>query len=87
MLVIYYIVSNNTKLIVSISVCVNNCINRDDGDYQSCYTCHGFVKCSNKIIHYMNCSVGHPNKPLMWDNIKRRCDETSHTCDPTYIIY
>lgn len=91
MSVIYYkassLIVTTLILFFSITVCVNNCTGRDDGDYQSCYTCDGFVKCSNKILFNMNCSVGHANKPLLWDNIKRTCDETSPTCDPTYILY
>lgn len=91
MSVIYYkassLIVTTLILFFSITVCVNNCTGRLDGDYQSCYTCDGFVKCSNNILFNMNCSVDLANKPLLWDNIKRTCEKTSPTCDPTYILY
>lgn len=91
MSVIYYKASSRIvttlTFIFSITVCVNNCTNHPDGDYQSCYTCDGYVSCGGHVLYNRNCSGGHPNKPLLWDNIKGTCEETSHTCDPTYILY
>lgn len=70
---------------ISITVCVNNCTNRVDGYYQSCYTCYGYVICSNGLLYNINCSVFSENKPLLWDNIKSRCEISSSTCDPDYL--
>lgn len=66
-------------------MCVNNCTNRNDGQYQSCFTCHGFVSCSNGVLYNNTCSEFLENQPLVWDNIIRRCDVRSSTCDPDYL--
>lgn len=78
--------TNSIYTLIYSAFCTNNCTGRDDGNYQSCYTCHGYVSCSNGNIYNMSCAQNHENKPpLLWNNIERRCEETSPTCDPTYI--
>ena len=62
--------------------CVSDCSGMPNGDYQSCKTCEGFVSCSNGHYHEMPCAPNHPGeKPLVWDDVKKRCEWTSSTCD------
>ena len=35
--------------------CVSTCKNQKDGDYQSCDTCDGFVKCSGGRLFKFDC--------------------------------
>jgi len=56
--------------------CVSSCENMEDGDYQSCKTCDGFVKCSNGRLFEMDCAAG----GLVWDDIVKRCEWESSTC-------
>ena len=58
------------------SECVSSCGDRPNGDYQSCETCNGFVTCSNGEPYERPC----PAK-LVWDDVKKRCEATSTTCD------
>lgn len=78
-------IHNTIYTMIHSSICVNNCTNRVDGYYQSCYTCYGYVICSNGLLYNINCSVFSENKPLLWDNIKSRCEISSSTCDPDYL--
>lgn len=71
-------------LIVYVTVCVNNCTGRIDGDYQSCSTCYGYVTCSGKVLYHRPCQNGHPGKPLVWDEVQKGCDEHFRTCHPVH---
>ncbi|XP_052720482.1 uncharacterized protein LOC128192079 [Crassostrea angulata] len=53
-------------------VCVHNCTNHDDGDYQSCNTCNGYVSCGGHVLLNRDCP-----STLVWDN--------SSTCDPKHL--
>ena len=62
--------------------CVSDCKGMANGDYQSCKTCVGFVSCSNGRYFDMPCAPNHPGqKPLVWDDVKKRCEWTSSTCN------
>ena len=64
--------------------CVSDCSGMSDGDYQSCKTCEGYVTCSNGYYFDRPCAPNHPGaKPLVWDDVKKRCEWTSTTCPPT----
>lgn len=78
-------IHNTIYTMIHSSICVNNCTNRGDGDYQSCYTCHGYVSCSSGVLRNGTCQNFSKNKPLLWDNIKGRCEMSSYTCDPDYL--
>lgn len=56
--------------------CVDQCYNICDGDYQSCWTCKGYVTCANRILWRRNCSDSH----LVWDDNTKRCESVSNTC-------
>lgn len=79
--------SDNTNFKVSFTVCVNNCTDHENGDFQSCYTCYEYVSCGGGVLYNRSCQDSGRDKPLVWDNIKRRCVYNSPTCDPTYILY
>ena len=62
--------------------CVKDCSGMPNGDYQSCYTCERFVSCSNGHYYDMPCAPTHPgHPPLVWDDVKKRCEWTSSTCN------
>ncbi|XP_065941126.1 uncharacterized protein [Magallana gigas] len=69
---------------VQLLVCVSNCTGRDNGDYQSCSTCHGYVSCSNEVLSDRPCQNGYPGKPLIWDDVQKRCDDHFRTCHPLH---
>lgn len=73
-------------LFIFASVCVNDCNGHADGDYQSCYTCEGFVACTAHVLKNKTCQNSFPTKPVYWDNFKKRCLYESRTCDQTYIF-
>lgn len=56
--------------------CVNSCIGRTDGNYQSCHSCNVYVSCSGNII------VDHRPCPeyLFWDDNCKQCVQFSPTC-------
>nr|XP_034320078.1 uncharacterized protein LOC105342326 isoform X6 [Crassostrea gigas] len=56
--------------------CVDQCYNICDGDYQSCWTCKGFITCANRNLWQRNCSDSH----LVWDDHTKRCESVSNTC-------
>ena len=62
-------------------ICVSDCSDMPNGDYQSCTTCERFVTCSNGHFHDMPCAPNDP--PLVWDDVKKRCEFESTTCPPT----
>ncbi|XP_048728921.1 uncharacterized protein LOC125646579 isoform X2 [Ostrea edulis] len=66
--------------------CISSCDDQPDGDYQSCYTCHGFVSCSNGKLKNMNCPPFHEFAPIYWDDYLKICNYTSDTCEPEYIF-
>ncbi|XP_011434793.2 uncharacterized protein [Magallana gigas] len=70
--------------ILHVSICVSDCNGISDGDYQSCYTCEGFVSCSNNGMVKKNCSESYPDRPVYWDNFKKKCLFESRTCDQKY---
>ena len=48
------------------------------GNYQSCYTCRGYVTCAPGHFPMLRpCPA-----TLIWDDVKKICDYTSTTCDP-----
>ncbi|XP_078312840.1 A disintegrin and metalloproteinase with thrombospondin motifs adt-1-like [Crassostrea virginica] len=57
--------------------CVSDCTNWEDGNYQSCKTCRGFVTCAHNQLFDRDCPGN-----LVWDDIVRRCEYTSRTCPP-----
>lgn len=61
-------------------VCVHNCTNHDDGDYQSCNTCNGYVSCGGHVLSNRDCP-----STLVWDSLKGRCEYNSSTCDPQHL--
>ena len=64
--------------------CVSDCGGMPNGDYQSCKTCEGYVSCSNGYYFDRPCAPNHPGaKPLVWDDVKKRCEYESTTCPPT----
>merc|ERR1711988_1252433 len=56
--------------------CVSSCAGMPDGDYQACYTCDGFIKCSNERLFYFECAQA----GLVWDDNAKRCEWESSTC-------
>merc|ERR1712117_561121 len=68
--------TNNKKNKNKNASCVSSCAGMPDGDYQSCSTCSGFVKCSNERLFNMDCAAG----GLSWDDKKKRCEWESQTC-------
>lgn len=74
------------KIFISATVCVNDCNGKRDGDYQSCYTCGGFIKCSSIGLVNQSCSDSFPGQPLFWDDFKKECLYDSRTCNQTYIF-
>lgn len=79
-------IHNTIYTMIHASICVNNCTNRDNGHYQSCYTCHGFVSCSNGDLFNLTCQVNLENNHLLWNNINGRCEIRSPTCDPDHLL-
>ena len=73
------------QLIIFATVCIRNCTGRNDGDYQSCFTCTGFITCSNSEVNNKTCAGSFPGLPLHWDNIQGKCLYSSSTCDPAYL--
>nr|XP_022294344.1 uncharacterized protein LOC111104602 isoform X2 [Crassostrea virginica] len=71
--------------VIHSTVCIRNCTGRDDGDYQSCFTCDGFIKCTGSIMHNETCALSYPDRPVHWDNIQGKCLYSSSTCDPAYL--
>ncbi|XP_062609583.1 uncharacterized protein LOC134271387 [Saccostrea cucullata] len=69
----------NNSLNVTTGECVDSCLRVDNGDYQSCHTCHGYVTCANNYIYHRNCSQPHH----VWDDSKHHCSEQSTTCNPS----
>ncbi|KAI0236117.1 hypothetical protein LSAT2_013344 [Lamellibrachia satsuma] len=55
--------------------CVDNCIGRQNGDYQSCDTCRSFVTCSNSAKYVRPCAAG-----TEWDDDMKVCTWRSTTC-------
>lgn len=56
--------------------CVSSCRYWENGNYQSCKTCHGYVTCSNQIYYTRTC----PAANLVWDDYAKQCLSTSRTC-------
>lgn len=71
---------HDNTLLFSITVCVHNCTNYDDGDYQSCNTCNGYVSCGGHVLSNRDCP-----STLVWDSLKGRCEYNSSTCDPQHL--
>lgn len=71
---------------VSFTVCVNNCTGHFPGNYQSCYTCYGYVAwIDDNNLKNMTCQEGEGDILLLWDNMEGRCERTSPTCHQAYI--
>ena len=64
--------------------CVSDCAGMPKGDYQSCKTCEGHVFCSEGALFEIPCAPTHPSgPPLVWDDVKKRCEYQSSTCSPS----
>ncbi|XP_061172683.1 uncharacterized protein LOC133182001 [Saccostrea echinata] len=61
------------------TVCVSDCTTMRDGDYQSCFTCFGFVSCSNNITINKTCAKS-DGSYLKWDDKIKECQFNSTTC-------
>lgn len=57
--------------------CVSDCKYWEDGHYQSCETCQGYVSCSNQVYYKRTCPAN-----LVWDDNAKQCLYTSTTCPP-----
>lgn len=79
-------IHNTIFTMIHASICVNNCTNRVDGSYQSCYTCYGYITCSGSLLYNMTCQVNLENNHLLWNNINGRCEIRSPTCDPDHLL-
>lgn len=87
---VYKLVNDNNKkrAVLVFAVCVDNCTGKKDGDYQSCYTCSGYVSCSNgHLTDNRDCSESGRDDPLQWDDNELECKFHSTTCDPSYIHF
>ncbi|XP_062566825.1 uncharacterized protein LOC134229126 [Saccostrea cucullata] len=61
--------------------CVNDCNGLMNGDYQSCYTCQGFISCSNNITVNNTCARSDfDGSYLKWDDRIKKCQFNSTTC-------
>ncbi|XP_056005434.1 SCO-spondin-like isoform X2 [Ostrea edulis] len=61
--------------------CVKDCRNMANGDYQSCWTCRGFIKCAHGTLYNMSCPG-----VLVWDDNAKQCLYTSTTCSLSTIF-
>lgn len=52
-----------------------------NGDYQSCWTCRGFIKCAHGTLYNMSCPG-----VLVWDDNAKQCLYTSTTCSLSTIF-
>lgn len=64
-----------------ITVCVHNCTNHDDGDYQSCNMCNGYVSCGGHVLSNKDCP-----STLVWDSLKGRCEYNSSISEHFRIV-
>lgn len=78
--VILALLSDQDNSIFSIIVCVHNCTNDDDGDYQSCNRFNGYVSCGGHVLSNRDCP-----STLVWDSLKGKCEYNSSTCDPQHL--
>ncbi|XP_062603079.1 uncharacterized protein LOC134264818 [Saccostrea cucullata] len=63
--------------------CVKDCKQvPKDGNYQSCYTCEGYVSCTGTKLDNMSCPLADPisNSSLVWDDKNKTCTHRSNTC-------
>ena len=77
-----YAVYGRSLVAVSDTDCVDNCTGKNNTDYQSCFTCNGYVTCSNAQLFNMTCPAS-----LLWDDHLQLCNYKSNTCDPSYINF
>ena len=54
---------------------MTSCTRRQDGDYQSCESCHKYVKCTSGKIAHRTCEGS-----TVWDDKSKRCEWKSTTC-------
>nr|XP_022318069.1 uncharacterized protein LOC111121193 isoform X2 [Crassostrea virginica] len=66
--------------------CKASCSGLEDGNYQSCHTCEGFISCTGGIPTSMSCQPSHPNQTVFWDDFEKRCNYVSYTCDTKYLL-
>ncbi|XP_062602385.1 uncharacterized protein LOC134264097 [Saccostrea cucullata] len=66
--------------------CKTSCLDQVDGNYQSCYTCEGFIRCLNGILNNLTCAPSHEDIKIYWDDVAKQCQFISSTCDPRYIM-
>ncbi|KAK2182747.1 hypothetical protein NP493_339g03002 [Ridgeia piscesae] len=73
------VLTDAARIVVESSVtrrrCVDNCVGRPSGDYQSCDSCRSFVTCSNSAKYVRPCAVG-----TEWDDVMKVCTWRSTTC-------
>lgn len=68
--------TERTTVCTSGPLCITNCTNQADGDYQLCKGCHVYATCSYKQLKESPC------KPdvLYWDDDLKKCANQSKTC-------
>ncbi|XP_062602386.1 uncharacterized protein LOC134264098 [Saccostrea cucullata] len=66
--------------------CKTSCLDQVDGDYQSCYTCEGFITCLNGILRTRICAQPDSYPRIYWDDVEKKCLYTSKTCDSSYTL-
>jgi len=52
------------------------CLGLEDGDYQDCNHCGGFIKCVGEVMFPWPC----PSVTVVWDDITKNCEWVSETC-------
>ncbi|XP_062602384.1 uncharacterized protein LOC134264096 [Saccostrea cucullata] len=67
--------------------CKTDCTYEGDGNYQSCYTCEGFITCTNHILKNMTCAPTHEYGKVYWDDYEKRCLFGSDTCNPLHTFF
>ena len=82
-----YAVYGRSLVAVSDTDCVHSCIGKNDTNYQSCSTCNGYVACVNEKVYDRPCQTNGEGPLLLWDDLTKRCDHQSNTCDPSYITF
>ncbi|XP_025082915.1 uncharacterized protein LOC112557334 [Pomacea canaliculata] len=68
--------STTTTHFIERGKCLASCKGVPDGDYQSCFSCHFYITCSNGFLW--------DNRPcpsnLVWDDLLQMCVHVSTTC-------
>ena len=65
------------------TTCVSDCTVMEDGDYQACDTCTGFVTCSSSRLIRQTCGPWGQK----WDDNLKECVWESETCSKSGHFY